>query len=386
MVRLADFILANTEPILAEWEAYARDIWLGGAEVDVATLRDHAEHILRATARDMQSDQTDAQQSDKSKGHGHDSASSDRLEDVSDKHGVGRVESGFELTLVIAEYRALRAGVIRLWRKSRPAPDLHDLDDLTRFNESIDQSLTGAVRAYTHRVDRSRRTFLGILGHDLRTPLAAVQMAIAGLLRQGRLDAQSAETLSLVGSTAKGMGNLIRDLLDFTATELGGRMPVSPAPADLGQVCREVVGEVRVAHPDCAIDLQTRGDLTGEWDADRLRQAVANLVVNAVQHSGNTCGAEVAIAADGPDAVTLTVHNGGPPIPPEVLPTIFEPLVRGVSRESELRRRPGSMGLGLYIARSIVTAHGGTIDVTSSTAAGTTFTLRLPRHPPGRAS
>jgi signal transduction histidine kinase len=183
----------------------------------------------------------------------------------------------------------------------------------------------------------------------------------------------------MVGSTAKSMANLIRDLLDFSAAELGGRMPVSPATADLAEVCGEVVDEVRTVHPDCAIDLQTRGDLSGEWDADRLRQVVANLVVNAVQHSGNTCGADVLAAPAGPDAVILTVHNGGPPIPAEVLPTIFEPLVRDASRESEARRRPGSIGLGLFIARAIATAHGGTIDVASTAGAGTTFTLHLPR-------
>jgi signal transduction histidine kinase len=139
------------------------------------------------------------------------------------------------------------------------------------------------------------------------------------------------------------------------------------------------VGEVKAAHPDCVIELQTHGDLSGEWDADRLRQVVANLVVNATQHSGNTCGAVVTASVDGPDSVTVTVHNAGPPIPPKVLPTIFEPLVRDASRESEARRRPGSIGLGLYIARAIVTAHGGTIDVTSSAVAGTTFKLRVPR-------
>ena len=177
-MRLADFILANVEPILAEWEAFARGIW-PGAKTDPLTLRDHAEDILRATARDMKSAQTTAQQSDKSKGEGDAGAGSESLDGASDVHAVGRVASGFDLLAVVAEYRALRASVIRLWRESSPDPDRRDLDDLTRFNESIDQSLTEAVRSYTERVDRSRQMFLAILGHDLRNPLNSVTMSAA---------------------------------------------------------------------------------------------------------------------------------------------------------------------------------------------------------------
>jgi signal transduction histidine kinase/ActR/RegA family two-component response regulator len=157
-MRLADFILANSEPILVEWEAFARAVWPGAAATDPATLRDDAEEMLRATALDMQSDQTGAQQSDKSKGKGGGGTESVRVNRASEAHGFGRVASGFGLAALIAEYRALRASVIRLWRESRPNPDPHDLDDLTRFNEAIDQSLTEAVLAHTRLVEQDRRT------------------------------------------------------------------------------------------------------------------------------------------------------------------------------------------------------------------------------------
>src|SRR5687767_580833 len=126
-MRLADFILANVEPILAEWEAYARSIWpsSAAATVEPEELRDDAEHLLRSTVVDMQSDQTAAQQSDKSKGQGSGGQHSDVVDRASHVHAVGRVGSGFDLASVVAEYRALRASVIRLWRKSEPAPDLH---------------------------------------------------------------------------------------------------------------------------------------------------------------------------------------------------------------------------------------------------------------------
>lgn len=170
LVRLPDFILENLEPILAEWEVFARSIWPGAA-ADPLTLRDHAIQILRAIARDMQSAQTTIQQSDKSKGEGDAGAVSDRVTGASDVHAVARARSGFDLLAIVAEYRALRASVIRLWHENAPDCDRRDLVDLTRFNESVDQSLTEAVRSYTATVERSRQMFLAILGHDLRNPL-----------------------------------------------------------------------------------------------------------------------------------------------------------------------------------------------------------------------
>jgi signal transduction histidine kinase len=376
-MRLADFILANIEPILADWEAFARSIW-PGAKTDPLALRDHAEDILRATARDMMSAQTATQQSDKSKGEGHAGEHSAGVNEASDVHAVGRVHSGFDLLALVAEYRALRASVIRLWRESDPGPDLRDLDDLTRFNESIDQSLTKAVGSYTHRVDRSRQMFLAILGHDLRNPLNAMMMSATVLSRSG-LDAESSEVASQISASAAAMARMTGDLLDFTGAGLGAKMPLSPAAMDLGSLCREVVDEMRAAYPTRTLRFQPHGDLTGEWDAARLRQVVSNLLGNAVQHGAGTGPVELSVSAEG-SHILLSVRNEGPPIPRDALATIFDPLVRGSSPELQKQRRPGSIGLGLYIAREVVTAHGGSIDVKSSKEAGTVFTVRLPRH------
>ena len=155
-MRLADFILANVEPILVEWESFARGIWPKGATAEPAEVRDEAEDILRETAVDMKAHQTSAQQAEKSKGAGSPSDDSGGLTRASSSHGAGRVASGFDLWAVVAEYRALRASVLRLWRESGPDTDLRDLDDLTRFNESMDQSLTHAIRGYAERVERDR--------------------------------------------------------------------------------------------------------------------------------------------------------------------------------------------------------------------------------------
>ena len=381
-MRLADFILQNIEPILVDWEAFARGIW-PGPETEPAELRDHAADILRATAGDMKSAQTTDQQRDKSTGNGAAGAGSARIDGASDVHAVGRVRSGFDMMSVVAEYRALRASVIRLWRASRPAPDIRDLDDLTRFNESIDQSLTEAIRSYTGRVDRSRQMFLAILAHDLRNPLNSMMMSAEALALSADLDADASAMAKRISAGGGFMAKMISELLDFTGTGLGAALPLSPAPTDLRQVCREVVDETRAAHPGQALRFDAAGDLAGEWDAGRLRQVVSNLLGNAVHHGAGAASVDLSVTADAA-GVELAVHNGGPPIPTDDLPTIFDPLVRGQSPDAQRRRRPGSIGLGLYIAREVVTAHGGTIDVASSAAAGTTFTVHLPRRrPPG---
>lgn len=378
-MRLADFILANTEPILAEWEVFARTIW-PGAKADALALRDHAHDILQATALDMKSFQNATQQADKSKGEGEPGKTSGRVDGASDVHAVARALSGFNLLALVAEYRALRASVIRLWRESAPDSNARDLDDLTRFNESIDQSLTEAVRSYTQRVDRSRQMFLAILGHDLRNPLNSISLSAQVLSLTGGLDDECTQTASQISSSAAAMARMIGDLLDFTSTGLGVRIPLSPAPMNLKGLCQEVVAEICAAHPECAVRYEPHGDFTGDWDSSRLRQVVSNLLGNAVQHGAASGCVDLSLTGEGSD-VLLAVSNGGPPIPREALPTIFDPLVRGSTADSQKQRRPGSIGLGLYIAREIVTAHGGTIDVKSSDAAGTVFTVRLPRHP-----
>lgn len=374
-MRLADFIASNIEPILADWEAFARAI-SPDATMDKLALRDHAADILQATARDMRSAQTDIERRDKSEGNAVAAAASARLDGASDVHAVGRVSSGFDLLEVVAEYRALRASVLRLWRASAPGRDDRDLDDVTRFNESIDQSLTTAVASYTRRVERSRKMFLAILGHDLRGPLNAMTMSAELLTQTGGLDAEAAETARQISASAGAMARMITDILDFTSASLGAGMPVSLAPTDLGRVCRDVVDETQAAHPTRTLRYEPHGDLSGEWDADRLRQVVSNLLGNAVQHGAGPVG--LTVSGEVGD-VLLVVHNGGAPIPPSVLPTLFDPFVRAAAAESPARRRHGSLGLGLYIARELVAAHGGTIDVTSSADGGTAFSVRLPR-------
>jgi light-regulated signal transduction histidine kinase (bacteriophytochrome) len=145
--RLADFIVANREPILAEWEAFARTCAPASDAMDIAALRDHAGEMLAAIAADLRTWQSPYAQSEKSKGNAPEAG--EDAPTAAEEHGAGRAESGFTLEQMVSEYRALRASVIRLWTKSRGELGPADLEDLTRFNEAIDQSLAESVSRYT---------------------------------------------------------------------------------------------------------------------------------------------------------------------------------------------------------------------------------------------
>ncbi len=382
-MRLAEFISANIEPILAEWEAFARSL-LPGAKMTVLALRDDAESILRGTARDMQNPQSLQQQGSKSKGYGGaGGAESDRLDNASDLHGVGRVGAGFQITELVAEYRALRASVLRLWRESLPQPDLNDIDDIIRFGESMDQSLSRAVSSYNKRVEQSRQMFLAILGHDLRNPLNCIRMATQLVTKE---DPGSVEAISMIDTSTDAIIRLVNDLIDFSLGAMGGAMQLKRGPVNLKELCREVVGAYRTTHPGRTLRFHSDGEVTGVWDATRIRQVVSNLLGNALQHGSTQGPIDLSLGLEGStpeeSTVVMRVHNEGKPIPPEVLPTIFNPLVRYATRESTAQRSMGSIGLGLYIVREIVVAKGGTVEVVSTAEEGTTFTVRIPRFLP----
>ena len=389
-MRLAEFILANIEPILAEWEDFARSL-SPGADMTIVELRDDAGSILRATARDMQNRQSLEQQESKSKGDGGaGGVASDRLDIASEMHGVERVSSGFHITDVVSEYRALRASVLRLWRESVPQPERKDLDDLTRFNESLDQSLARGVASYSKRVDDSRQMFLAILSHDLRNPLSTIRTA-AYLVALKNEDRATADAILMINRSTDVMVRLISDLIDFSSSGLGRAMPLNREPVDMELLCREVIDSYRTTHANRVLHFHSDGDVNGVWDVGRIRQVISNLVGNAIQHGSpdgpitlSTSSKSIPSAASGSadSVVVLSVHNEGPAIPPDLLPTLFDPLKRYATQESVAQRTPGSIGLGLYIVREIVAANGGRVAVTSTAEEGTTFTVFIPRFLP----
>lgn len=367
-------MMENMEAILLEWEEFARSIW-PGPEVDSLMLRDSAEAMLRAVARDMRSPQSERERAAKSRGQGGGGHASERIDAASNRHAVSRVDSGFRLVELVEEYRALRASVVLLWTRDHPRDRPDEVEDLTRFHEGVDQLLAQSVQSFVARVEAAREIFIGMLSHDLRSPLHVVSLSAHLLAECGKLDGDLKGAALQIVESARKMDALVHDLLEFSSTRLGAKMVVSPAWADFGELCAEVVREMELMHPGREFVFRRDGDLGGMWDAARLRQMISNLLGNAVQHGAG--GTPVMVSASGNETeVCLTVGNQGEPIPRESLPWIFEPMMRVPKAGSSLSR--GNIGLGLFIVREVVTAHGGAIDVHSDPE-GTVFTARVPR-------
>jgi signal transduction histidine kinase len=178
-----------------------------------------------------------------------------------------------------------------------------------------------------------------------------------------------------IAKSARRMNHMVGDLLDLTRTRLGNGIPIARAEMDLAKEAANAVDEIRGAHPKSVLQLDTSGELKGSWDCARISQVLSNLLANAVQHG--TAGAMISVTLRGEATeVVLEVHNTGPRIPDADRAGLFDPLKRVANRGGGGARE--SLGLGLYIAERIVSAHGGTITL-ESTDAGTSFTVHLPR-------
>jgi signal transduction histidine kinase len=383
MPRLSTFIRENVEPILAEWEAFARTMPHGEA-MDIAALRDHASDMLRVIADDLDLPQTAQEQAEKAKGESD--AQPGILPTAAQEHGAGRAESGFTVGQMVAEFRALRASVMRLWSQTHDDTATTDLRDMIRFNEAIDQAIAESITRYAEDVGQSKDRFLAILGHDLRNPIGAVITSTSFMLDNAKQSGDLPQPyLSLtegVLRSGRRMHQMVGDLLEFARVSFGQTIPIERAPMDIEPLVRDVAAEFRASSPGREIRAEFVGDMHGEWDRERLFQALTNLVGNAVHHG--SAGTPVYIAArGGPDVVTIAVRNEGPPIGREQRARLFQGMNGVTPRDGRDRRH---LGLGLYIVDKIVTAHGGAVEVQSSDEQGTTFSLRLPRTASARAS
>lgn len=374
-MKLATFITSHMDEIVAEFVSFARTLEPASLGNSVAELRDHAREVLLAIAADLDAGETPKQKRDKSVSQVSEASGP---ETAAAAHGAARQSSGFTLPQLTAEYRALRASVLRLWMPTIKTVTKTTAEEMAQFHEGIDQALQESAIKFAEKTDRARDTFLAILGHDLRSPLATMTMAGAFLTRDGEGTDRTAQIGARVKRSAAAMITMVNDLLEYARTELGGKMPISASLGDLQDICQAAVDEAAAAHPECDFRLSCAGEMIGDFDAPRLSQVFANLLNNAAQYRSGKKPVTLA-ASGGEEDVTVTVTNFGREIAPDSLSSIFDPLVQLSVSYDQKGPASTSLGLGLFIAREITCAHGGSIDVKSDPMNGTIFTVRLPR-------
>jgi hypothetical protein len=370
---LSEFITSAGPRIMAEFEAFALEQLPAAASMDVVALRDHAQQVLAAIALDMLQPQTKGEQRQKSLGHSPRPA--DEQPSAAEIHGGLRAVAGFDVNQTTAEYRALRASVIRLWLESGPHLGREEVFELVRFNEAMDEALAGSILHFASEAARMRNLFLGVLSHELRTPLATVMTSGHSLVLGAKMKREMPGAAERVLRGGRRIESLLDDLLDYVRSGLGEGMRVAATNANLEQICERIAGELRAIHPTRLIELRKTGHLECVCDEQRIAQAISNLVGNALKYGAGDSPVGIDIDGTQPDEIALRVHNEGPAISRATSESLFEPLVRGT-------RADGSgynLGLGLYIVREIARSHGGSAEVESGAATGTTFVLKLPR-------
>jgi signal transduction histidine kinase len=372
-MRLSDFIVRDMEAILAQWDSFAGGQLPAAAYMSPLALRDHAREILSAVAADLTTAQSLEEQSEKSKGRA--ALLLDAPETAAETHALLRANSGFDIRQLAAEYRALRASVLHLWQAAEGVAVLH-AQDVIRFNEAIDQALAESIGFFSDQVEQARNLLLGMVGHDMRTPLQTIQLTASYLaaLNVGADVAGAAQRLINSGARIQA---LLDDLVDLNRSNLGLGIQVAPSEVDVASLFADELDQLRAAFPERRLEFRFGGNTQGVWDGQRLQQLLGNLVVNAITYGAPDAPVRVLVMGDGPD-LCFEVRNAGPALEPESLMQIFNPLNRG----AQAGRDPagGHLGLGLHISSEIVAAHEGDIKAWSEPEE-TVFAVRLPRRP-----
>ncbi|XXY44928.1 HAMP domain-containing sensor histidine kinase [Sorangium sp. So ce269] len=301
--------------------------------------------------------------------------------DAAKLHASHRLAQRYSLAEELRELGALRSVIIDMFARERvnlgdgEAQLVHSALDEAMVTAAVEVERT--TSAELRRDVVLRELFIAVLGHDLRTPLSAVRFATAALLKREDVTAAVARLVQRIAASNDRAIRLVDDMLDLTRVRCHGGLPVEPKPIDLCSICRQVVVELELSRPEHTIRFEAQGDGHGTWDPGRMEQLMSNLIGNAIDYSPPDEPVQVELRGQD-QAVVLEVSNRGSPIPPDLLPVIFDPFRRGDQQHEDLRRSKG-LGLGLFIAKAIVDAHGGAIEVTSTPEQGTTFRVMLPR-------
>lgn len=379
-MRLADFINTNVDPILQEWENFARTLKPAAADMTKKELRNHASLMLKIIARDLRTAQSTEQQIEKS--HGEEPGEHDDA-----GHGVARMEADFTIEQLVSEYRALRSSVLRLWTKSLPLDCATDVGDIIRFDEAIDQLLAASVFSFAeakHKSDEkeneSRSRFLAMLGHELRNPLSPISSAAAILKQSAKNDPVINKVSDVISRQVAHMTSLVDDLLDVSRVTRG-MFEIKLEIIDVRQVIIDAVEQIT---PQINARLQKLDIMSPpesailKADKKRLIQIITNLLSNASKYTPEGGHLKLGLTLLQSEVV-ISVEDNGVGMAPEFLPQAFE-FFSQATRTSD--RSEGGLGLGLALVKNLVELHGGQVACKSEgLGKGSQFTVRLPLPP-----
>jgi signal transduction histidine kinase len=380
---LSQFIRHSLAELADEWQRHAATCMPAAEQMNLDQLRNHVRELLVWVADDMESPQTAREQREKSQGYQHRSSTQDT---AAEGHAALRVESGFTLEQVVGEFRALRASVLHRRAATLPTLSKVDIDEMTRFNESIDQMLSESVARHTRMVedalrtaDRNKDRFLAMLSHELRNPLNAIALGIETLHR-GRGSVKPDVAMMLTRQT-RHLKRLLDDLLDLSRIA-NDRITLNIERIDVRVCITDALTAVDdlMTQKDHEVKLDLPGEAVAvEADPTRITQIIANLLKNAAKYSPMRSTIKVSVN-NGKDTVEIRVRDNGRGIAADDIPHLFEPF--SLSGGQNPREQAG-LGLGLSISQRLANLHAGTLSVHSAgVGAGAEFCLAIPASRP----
>ena len=346
---LPTFIIDHIDQIITEWKHAALPATL--------PLEGQAKQVLMAVAADIES-----------------GASQSTSSAAVTVRTMLRAAPNFDIQQVGEALRLLRAVV-----PSMPnATGEHVQDEWRRFHEAVDFAVGEAIAQYALQVERTRSLFLGMLGHDLRTPLSAINMACQYLARDDAPPERKVEAVARVSRCAGTMEGMIRDVLDFARSRLGKSMSIATKPVDLYAVCEDALADIRAEHPRCEFRFEHAGNLAGVADRGRLRQALRNLLDSAACNGAR--GMPILFSASGTgDGIIFRVTCKGQAMSPDTLRTMFDPIAQlAIAGANPDGNPPADLGLELFIAREILRVHHGDVGIAAGEDGAMVFEAWLP--------
>lgn len=284
-------------------------------------------------------------------------------------HGRERAHiTRYTVGQVITEYRILREVLLGVAEERCP----FTLQERNVVHALIDHAIADAVTAYTEVYSDLQEQFTAVLTHDLRNPLSAARSTAQMILRYPDRTDRHLQFAGRIVDNLDQMNRMIEDLLDASRLRGGEKLPLVLLELDLRPLLRRVLDDFEMSYGD-RFRLKVDGTISGHWDEDLLRRAIANLVNNAVKY-GDANGKVTVRARNQDGHAVIEVHNYGNPIPPDDLKSLFKTYKRTSGAQTGGKK---GWGLGLSLVRGVAEVHGGTVAVTSTPEDGTTFMLDL---------